>query len=173
MKAVNDKKLLDPKTQSYDTVQQMLQDHLLEVKISIISIAKEVVLFLTLYQTDRIMIPFLGDDSHRMLKSLMSRVIPNSVLKEQAIAPYGLMKIDVCNAENQRAAHKVDVGFVASGQLKKLSASKKVSSRQVLAMKTECKEAILTLLSACGSSRHCNIGTQRFREMREQVSNMY
>ena len=76
VKAVNDKKLPDPKTQSFDTVQKMLQDDLLEVKINIfISIAKEVVPFLTLYQTDRVMIPFLGDDLHHMLKSLMSRVI--------------------------------------------------------------------------------------------------
>ena len=147
VKAVNDKKLPDPKTQSFDTVQKMLQDDLLEVKINIfISIAKEVVPFLTLYQTDRIMIPFLGDDLHHMLKSLMSSVISNSVLKKQGTTLHGLMKIDVNNGENQRAAHKVDVGFVASEQLKKLSASKKVSDRQVLALKTECKEAILTII---------------------------
>ena len=112
VKAVNEKKLPDPKTQSFDTVQKMLQDDFLEVKINIfISIAKEVVPFLTLYQTDRVMIPFLGDDLHRMLKYLMSRVIVNSVLKEQGTTPYGLIKIDVNNAENQRAAQKVDIGF--------------------------------------------------------------
>ena len=147
VKAVNDKKLPDPKTQSFDTVQKMLQDDLLEVKINIfISIAKEVVPFLTLYQTDRVMIPFLGDDLHHMLKSLMSRVISNSVLKKQGTTLHGLIKIDVNNGENQRAVHKVDIGFVASEQLKKLSASKKVSDRQVLALKTECKEAILTII---------------------------
>ena len=147
VKAVNDKKLPDPKTQSFDTVQKMLQDDLLEVKINIfISIAKEVVPFLTLYQTDRVMIPFLGDDLHHMLKSLMSGVISNSVLRKQGTTLHGLMKIDVNNGENQRAAHKVDIGFVASEQLKKLSASKKVSDRQVLTLKTECKEAILTII---------------------------
>lgn len=56
------------------------------------------------------------------------------------------MKIDVSNAENQRVAHKVDIGFVASEQLKKLSASKKVSDKQVLALKTECKEAGLIVI---------------------------
>ena len=105
MKAVNDKKLPDPKTQSFDTVQKMLQDDLLEVKINIfISIAKEVVPFLTLYQTDRVMIPFLGDDLHHMLKSLMSWVISNSVLKKQGTTLHGLMKIDVNNGENQLKA---------------------------------------------------------------------
>ena len=71
--AVQEKKLPNP----------MTQDVLVEVKINFfISIAKEVTSFLTIYQTDRVMLPFLGDDLHRMLKSIMSRVIQNSVLKE-------------------------------------------------------------------------------------------
>lgn len=39
--------------------------------------------FLTLYMIDRVMISFLGDDLHRVLKSLMSRVISYCVLKEK------------------------------------------------------------------------------------------
>ena len=149
VKAVNDKKLPTPKTQSFETVQKMLKDHLLEVKINcFISMAKEVVPFLTIYQTDRVLIPFLGEDLKQMLKSLMSRVITRSVLKEQGQSSYGLMNIDVSKGENQKPAHKVDIGFVASEQLKKLSqsTSKKVSDRQVLALQSECKEALLTII---------------------------
>ena len=107
-----------------------------------ISVAKEVTYFLTIYQTDHVMLPFHGNDLHRMLKSIMSRVIRNSVLKEHGATPYGLMKIDVSKKENQCTAHKVDICFIASEHLKKLVAAKKVTNKQVLELKTECKESL-------------------------------
>ena len=147
VKAVQEKKLPNPTTQSFQTVKNMLQDVLLEVKINFfISIAKEVTPFLTIYQTDRVMLPFLGDDLHRMLKSVMSRVIKNSVLKEHGATPQGLMKMDISDKSNQWTAHKVDLGFVATEQLKKLVAAKKVTDKQVLELKMECKESVLTIL---------------------------
>ena len=95
VKAMQEKKFPNPNTESFGTVKKMLQDILLEVKINFfISGAKEVTSFLTISQTDRVMLPFLGNDLHRMLKSTMSRVIRNSVLKEHGATPYGLMKID-------------------------------------------------------------------------------
>ena len=145
VKAVQEK-LPNPTTQSFQTVKNMLQDVLLEVKINFfISIAKEVTPFLTIYQTDRVMLPFLGDDLHRMLKSIMSRVIKNSILKEHGATPQGLMKVDISNKSNQCTAHKVDLGFVATEELKKLLAAKKVSDKQVLELKMECKESVLTI----------------------------
>ena len=147
VKAVQEKKLPNPTTQSFQTVKNMLQDVLLEVKINFfISIAKEVTPFLTIYQTDRVMLPFLGDDLHRMLKSVMSRVIKNSVLKEHGATPQGLMKMDISDKSNQCTAHKVDLGFVATEQLKKLVAAKKVTDKQVLELKMEWKESVLTIL---------------------------
>ena len=147
VKAVQEKKLPNPKTESFSTVMKMLQDILLEVKINFfISVAKEVTSFLTIYQTDRVMLPFLGNDLHRMLKSIMSRVIRNSVLKEHGATPYGLMKIDVSKKENQCTAHKVDIGFIASEHLKKLVTAKKVTDKQVLELKTECKESLLKII---------------------------
>ena len=43
------------------------------------------------------------------------------------------------------ASHKVDLGFVGTEQLKKLVAVKKVIDKQILELKMECKESVLTL----------------------------
>jgi hypothetical protein len=89
----------------------MAKDPLLEVKVHIfISIAKEVPPFLTVYQTDRVMVPFLCDDLFLMLKSLMSRVIKSEVLKEHGTTPVGLHKLDVEAKKNQLSSHKVALG---------------------------------------------------------------
>mgnify|MGYP002803938598 FL=1 len=74
----------------------MMKDPLLDVKINFfISTAKEVTLFLTVYQTDRVMVPLLCDDLFQMLKSLMARVIKRDVLKEQGTTPVCLFVFSI------------------------------------------------------------------------------
>ena len=144
---VQEKKLPNPKTQSFETIKNMMKDPLLEVKINFfISIAKEVTPFLTVYQTDRVMVPFLCEDLFQMLKSLMARVIKRDVLKEQGTTPVRLFNLDVEDKTNQCSAHRVDLGFVGTELMKKLAFAKKISDKQVLEIRAECKQFILTLI---------------------------
>ena len=56
-----------------------------------------------MYQTDRVMVPFLCDDLFQMLKSLMARV-KRDVLKEQGTTPVRLFNLDVENKTNRCSA---------------------------------------------------------------------
>ncbi len=55
----------------------------------------------------------------------MSRVIKNDILKEHRTTPLGLHKLDIEDENNQLIAHKVDIGFVRTEQMKKLIITKK------------------------------------------------
>ena len=45
-----------------------------------------------------------------------------------------------------RSAHRVDLGFVGTELMKKLGFAKKISDKQALEMRAECKQFILTLI---------------------------
>ena len=58
-----------PKTKAFACIKEATEDPLTEVKLQVfISIAKIITPFLTIYQTDRVMIPFLASDLHKLLK---------------------------------------------------------------------------------------------------------
>lgn len=60
IKAVKDKKIPGPKSKPYATVQKASEDPLFLAKLNVfITIAKDIHPFLTKYQTDNVMIPFL------------------------------------------------------------------------------------------------------------------
>lgn len=56
-----------------------------------------------------------------------------------------IQRLDGLLNDYHALAHKVDLGFVATEELKKLLAAKKVSDKQVLELKMECKESVLTI----------------------------
>lgn len=68
--------LPDPKTQSFEVVKNSAQDPLFIPKVMIFnSIAREMAPFLTLYQTDKPMLPFLSGDIYNLMKGKHSHVI--------------------------------------------------------------------------------------------------
>ncbi|KAL2094403.1 hypothetical protein ACEWY4_009122 [Coilia grayii] len=61
--------LPDPKTKSFETVKNSTKDCLFIPKVMIFnSIAREITPFLTLYQTDKPMLPFLSEDMLQLMK---------------------------------------------------------------------------------------------------------
>jgi len=93
VKQINEKQLKDPKTKSYTVVKEMCSDPLLTAKVNFfLSVAKQLAPFLTAYQTDAPMLPFLCEDMQRMIRGLMQRFIKSPILKESPTA-VKLMKI--------------------------------------------------------------------------------
>ena len=134
VRAVTAKIVKNPGTKSYDLVKSALSDHLLESKLCVfVSVAKCVEPFLTLYQTDKVMVPFLSADLELLIKKLMKRFLKLG----DSVSAYELTKIDV-NAKNLDV-NKVDVGFIAEERVKALLREKKVSEREVYQMRSECK----------------------------------
>lgn len=128
VKQINEKKLKDPKTKSYTVVKEMCGDPLLTAKVKFfLSVAKQLSPFLTAYQTDAPMLPFICEDMHRMIRGLMQRFIKSPFLKE-APTVVKLMKIDPSKKENHCDVKKIDVGFVTENILKDLLAMKRSAS---------------------------------------------
>jgi hypothetical protein len=134
--AVSSKRCTDPKTKSFATVAESIRDPLLVAKLAVfLSIAKLLQSFLKQYQTDAPMIPFLYSDLEILLRNLMERFVKADVLKPSK----NIHKIDVTDEKNLCEYTKVDVGFSAQKILKDLSSAKKITDRQVMAFRMECR----------------------------------
>ena len=144
---VKNKKLPNPSTKSYSTVEDSCEDPLLEAKLQCyISVAKPLDGYLVKYQTDKPMLPFLCNDLEKLLKLLLRRFIKDAKLQE-ANTITQLLAIDFSDASNQVGYSRVDVGFAADRILRTLLVKKKVSDLQAMQFRTDCKTFLLTLIT--------------------------
>lgn len=65
---------------------------------------------------------------------------------EQATTVQKLLSVDTDKKENQKTAHRINLGFLADDEVKKLVSAKKVSERAVLEFRSECKLLLVTLV---------------------------
>ena len=85
--AVKDNKIPDPKTKTFGIVKESCGDVLIEAKLAFYRyIGKKIQPFLTLYQSDAPLIPFLASDMFAVLKSLMAVVIKEDILTKASNA---------------------------------------------------------------------------------------
>ena len=135
---VQEKKCKNPSTKSYETVKKFVKDPLSKVRLLFtIAVAKPIEAFLKMYQTDKPMAPFLAKDFGDVLRSCMKRIVTPSLMAE-ATTLSKLTKIDVQDDKNLKHYKKIDIGFSAETELKKLLSDKKVSDRAALELKGEC-----------------------------------
>ena len=145
--AVKQKKINDPHTKSFDTIKEMSSDVFLKVKMyNFISTAKLVTPFLTLYQTDRPMIPYLAGDLCNVVRRLMELFIKPNILKE-ASTIVKILKIDASLTDNHCDYSKINLGFSTENEVKKLIADKKVSAKQAMDLRMECKSGLIKTVS--------------------------
>ena len=113
-----------PSTRAFDVIREATRDPLTEVKLNaFLSITKMVTPFLTLYQTDRPMVPFLASDLHKLLKQLLVRFVKEDVVESLSLAK--LTELDVNATKNHKPIAKIELGFTAGTLLKQLQLSKK------------------------------------------------
>ena len=104
VKSVADGKSPDPKTKSFDVVKHGVVNPLLEARLSFfLSVARQITPFLTLYQTDKPMMPFLCGDLYKMLKTLMDRFVKDELMAQQ------MLKVDVDSKESRKVYSKLIV----------------------------------------------------------------
>ncbi|CAM4672851.1 unnamed protein product [Leuciscus chuanchicus] len=137
--------LPNPKVKSFEEVKNRCADPLFTVKVGIfISIAREIEPFLTMYQTDQPMLPFLAEDMTRLIKGLMSRFVVDTHLKESSTLK--LLNVPYQDRNLHKDASQIDLGFVADSTLKQLRSTKKVSDKQSLEIRLDSKTLLMTLL---------------------------
>ena len=135
----------NPKTKSYNVVKTGCDDPLLEAKMHVYkSLATEIRAFLTLYQTDKPMLPFLSKDLYKVLKSIMTRFIKADTMKKISSAKV-LIEVDLSDKTNLVNHKKVDVGFEADCILKELLAKKVISELQEMQFCNEARDFICVL----------------------------
>lgn len=68
--------LPNPKVKSFEALKDCCADCLFTVKVSIVnSVAREVTPFLTAYQTDKPMLPFLSEDMFKLMKGKHKHIL--------------------------------------------------------------------------------------------------
>ena len=143
VKAVESKKFPDPGTKSFETIKEAINDSLIAAKINfVLSVSKEVTPFLTLYQTNKPMVPFLAKDLFQLLKNLMCRFLKPNVMKVVKSVDK-LLDVDVGLDANQLDHTKIDVGFSAERIItKQQSTNGQATQLKVLEFRVACKECL-------------------------------
>ncbi|XP_030847404.1 uncharacterized protein LOC115926629 [Strongylocentrotus purpuratus] len=144
VKAVEEKKIPHPKNKSFETVSKCthITDFLARLYF-FISVAKLVNPFLTDYQTDAPMLPFLAEDLTRMLASLMQRFL--KLDRSTITSPYKIMQVDVSSEAIQLPLAKLDIGFYTEKKLKDLKAKNIISELKVLEFRTQAKKFLAAM----------------------------
>ncbi|XP_062865180.1 uncharacterized protein LOC134327023 [Trichomycterus rosablanca] len=96
--------------------------------------------FLTKYQTDAPMIPFLGRDLEDLMRSLLRRFIKRDVQVD--VSPVNLVKLDVTDQKFWVSPKQVDIGLGATAALKGMSGSQGGSERDVLQFMRDSQSAL-------------------------------
>ena len=108
--------------------------------------SKEVTPFLTLYQTDKPMVPFLAKDLFQLLKSLLCRFLKLNVMKVVKSVDK-LLDVDIGLDANQLDHTKIDVGFSAERIItKQLSTNGQATQLKVLEFRVACKECLVSIV---------------------------
>lgn len=99
--AVKAKKVTDPKSKSYETISSSCCDPLMHAKIAFFaSVAKQITPFLTSFQTDKAMLPFMSISLYTSLKSLLHRFVKGELVTE-ATSPLKILKLKPTEKEQQ------------------------------------------------------------------------
>ena len=100
--------------------------------------------FVSLYQTGKPMGPFLVHDTKRVVRKLLERCVKTDALQNASTA-YDLLKVDI---EKERVANKkIEVGFKAESELKRLLNPKAINECQVYQFREECRQFVVKCVS--------------------------
>ncbi len=108
--------------------------------------AKQLTAYLKLFQTSWPMIPFLCEELMTLFHTLMKRFIKKEVLTS-ATTTSKLADINVADSKNHQSPQKVDVGFSADCEVKKIMQKRVASDLQVYEFRQQCKSFLVTLVT--------------------------
>ncbi|XP_042290428.1 uncharacterized protein LOC121912386 [Thunnus maccoyii] len=143
--AVRTKRLPNPGTSSFDTLEAAQKDPLIIAKRHFyMSVIRSFKPFLTTYQTDQPMMPFLVNDLADLMKCILWHFIKREVLLD--ISPLQLARIDVGDKRNWVHPKEVNSGFGAESTLKELQRQEKTGELRALEFKRDCIKVMSTIL---------------------------
>lgn len=134
-----------PNSKSYEVVVKAVKDELTIAKLAFFSFAASLLKpYLTKYQTDQPMIPFLSNDLEAMYKNLM-----RLILKAESFDDcYGnnLLRVDLSNNNNYLKRKDIHLGFETAQILQKLVVKSVITVSSASAFRQECRQMVIDLL---------------------------
>ena len=127
-----------PSSKSFFNVYKAVKDPLTVSKLQYFSyIASHFEPYLTLYQTDQPMLPYMFDDILELIKNILSLFLKPSVIENCKISA-DLLKLDLMKNENLLPTKSITVGFAADVSLKKLLRQDKITPIEASQFRKDC-----------------------------------
>ncbi|XP_016372093.1 uncharacterized protein LOC107711605 [Sinocyclocheilus rhinocerous] len=115
--AVTQKRLPNPRTSSYDSLAEARNDPLIMAKFHFfMAISRTFSTFLTKYQTDEPVMPFISKDLVMLMKSLLKRFIKEEILND--ITALQMVRLDTTDKKARKQLKNVDIGLGAEAVIK-------------------------------------------------------
>ncbi|KAL7369705.1 hypothetical protein ABVT39_006167 [Epinephelus coioides] len=126
--AAEKKKVQKPSTASYNTILAAQGDPFIIPKLQFfLAISRSFNPFLTRYQTDEPVLPFLAKDLTELLMSLLRRFVKREILKDRT--PRQLTQIEVSEEKNWVSLRNLDIGLGAECAIKQFTSLLSVEGR--------------------------------------------
>ena len=118
------------KHEGYQFAKAVTLDKLLKAKHHFwISLAQDFHPFLSTYQTNRPMVPFLASDLEKLLRSIMSGFLKESVTTSAKTFTQ-LAKIDVRSNDNSKLSKAVDIGIITKREVGGLRKNEQITQQE-------------------------------------------
>lgn len=128
-----------PATENFVTVKKFLADPTLEAKLHFLAmIAEELEEFLTFFQKNAPLLPFLHQEVFQLMKSLASKFVKTKVMATATTASK-LVKINIGDSENLQPISNINIGFGARASINNC---KELDSER---FKLDCKKFLVDL----------------------------
>lgn len=134
-----------PKCASYNHVLDAVKDKFTLAKLHVfINVANLMKPFLEIFQSDKPLVPFLGQELFTIIKALMEKFIQKHLISGSTTALASVLKVDVKNTKNHVPLSKVSIGFAAKEALSQSHAEDNVESLDAFRKQcVECYKAVV------------------------------
>lgn len=130
---------------SFSTVCSLMEDPLLESKLSFFnSLIAEVEPFLKQFQTDVPLVPFLYGSLQSIVLNVMRRFVNERIINENITE---VQKIDLTKKENLLPADEINLGFATRSALKRRNKLHKIPDKDILVFRKECLSCLKTFVA--------------------------
>ena len=136
-----------PKCKSYKVLKNVVKDPFIVAKFNFFSfLAGRFLPYLTRYQSQKPMIPFLHDDIQQLVKELLSLTIKSDVIDNCKEGYKALLKIDLPDVRNHIKKKDMHVGFGTLHELQFRLRKDLISGADINEFCIEVREFFVTLL---------------------------
>jgi len=138
---------------NFETMKQFLSDELLPAKLAFLqSVAMQLEPFLTLFQVEKLLLPFLHSEYYHLINSIAHRFVRKATMDKINNACH-ISELNVDDVNNLKKMRKVDIGFAA------VNACKSMKEGAVLTFRRECRQFFILLFKKMNQKFSLNNAT--------------